>query len=242
METLAMFSAAQPNGFYRMSAHGTAELVTGVPMALMNGVFSITPEADHEEVAAFAASPNLESVAWSIQVRGEQPDPRIVRTAAAHGLEQRSTLPLMIKDLAEDDAEVSEGSTLRVRAVSGDDGDLYRTMLAAGFEGPADIFSAFTSSSIMDHVSMQGYIVESEGVPVATSFGVRVADQVGVFNIAVPPQHRRRGYGRAATAAVLRDAYLDGAHTAFLHASPMGVPLYEAMGFRMAEHWTVFSS
>ncbi|MFE1850444.1 hypothetical protein [Streptomyces sp. NPDC059489] len=41
-------------------------------------------------------------------------------------------------------------------------------------------------------------------------------------------------------AAVLSDAYRNGARTAFLHASPMGVPLYRAMGFRLAESWTVF--
>jgi ribosomal protein S18 acetylase RimI-like enzyme len=51
----------------------------------------------------------------------------------------------------------------------------------------------------MDHVSMRAYLVELEGVRVATSFGVLVDDLVGVFNIAVPPQYRRRGYGRAAT-------------------------------------------
>jgi len=58
-------------------------------------------------------------------------------------------------------------------------------------------------------------------------------------NISVPEHHRRRGYGRLATAAVLRDAYASGARTAFLHSSPMAVPLYEGMGFRTAGNWTV---
>jgi ribosomal protein S18 acetylase RimI-like enzyme len=241
MSALAMFAAVQPDGFHRTGTGGTSELVTGAPMPFLNGVFSTAREADAEEVAAFAASPKLESLAWSIQVRGERVDPRIASTAADHGLGQRSALPFMIKDLAEDDTKVLETDGLKVRGVSGNEGDLYRVVMAAGYEGPEEIFSVFASPSLMDHASMHGYLAEVEGVPVATSFGVLVDDLVGVFNIAVPPQYRRRGYGRAATAAVLRDAYAAGARTAFLHASPMGAPLYQAMGFRIAENWTLFA-
>jgi GNAT superfamily N-acetyltransferase len=146
-------------------------------------------------MAAFAASPRLESVAWSVQVRGEQVEDRIVAMAGDRGLHQRRVLPFMLKVL-----------------------------------------------DVMDHVSMRAYLVEVEGVPVATSFGVLVDDLVGVFNIAVPPPYRRRGYGRAATAAVLRAAYEEGARTAFLHASPLGAPLYQVMGFRRTENWTLFTA
>ena len=239
---LALFSAVQPGGFYRMGPHGTSELVTGAPIALLNGVFGTAPALDVDEVAAFAASPRLESVPWSIQVRGERVAPRIVDIAADHGLRQRSTLPFMVKDLAEEDAKLPDVETLRVRRISGREGDLYRSVMAAGYEGPPEIFSVFSTAPVMDHASMWGYLAEADGVPVATSFGILVDDLVGVFNIAVPPQHRRRGYGRAATAAVLRDAYRAEARTAFLHASPMGVPLYAAMGFRVAENWTLFTA
>lgn len=124
MTALAMFAAAQPGGYYRAGTNGTSELVTGAPMTFLNGVTSTARNADADEMAAFAASPRLESVAWSV----------------------------------------------------------------------------------------------------------------------VPPQYRRRGYGRAATAAVLRDAYEEGARTAFLHASPLGVPLYQVMGFRLTENWTLFTA
>jgi ribosomal protein S18 acetylase RimI-like enzyme len=148
----------------------------------------------------------------------------------------------MLKVLDASDLRESEADGLKVRRVLGDEGDLYRTVMATGYEGPEEMFSVFTARSVMDHVSMRAYLAEVEGVPVATSFGVLVDDLVGVFNIAVPPQYRRRGYGRAATAAVLRDAYEEGARTAFLHASPLGVPLYQAMGFRLTENWTLFTA
>ncbi|WP_399896122.1 GNAT family N-acetyltransferase [Streptomyces sp. BBFR51] len=211
-------------------------------MPLLNGVISTARATDADELAAFAASLKLAPVAWSVQVRGEQVEDRIVAMAGDHGLQQRMVLPFMLKELDAGDLRRSEADGVEVRRVLGDEGDLYRTVMAAGYEGPEEIFSVFTAPAVMDHVSMRAYLAEVEGVPVATSFGVLVDDLVGVFNIAVPPQHRRRGYGRAATAAVLRDAYELGARTAFLHASPLGVPLYEAMGFRLTENWTLFTA
>jgi GNAT superfamily N-acetyltransferase len=241
MTSLAMFVATQPGGFYRTGTHGTSELVTGAPMPFLNGVISTRHEADIEEVAAFAASSRLKAVSWSIQVRGERVDGQIASTAADHGFGQQTTLPFMIKELTERDAQVSDADPV-VRRVPGTEGDLYQRVMAAGYEGPVEIFAIFSSPAVMDHPSMRAYVVEVEGVPVATSFGILVNDLVGVFNIAVPPQFRRRGYGKAATAAILREAYAAGARTAFLHASSMGVPLYQAMGFRIAENWTVFTA
>ncbi|MFF4622805.1 GNAT family N-acetyltransferase [Nonomuraea jabiensis] len=241
MTALDMFAASQPGGFHKSGPGGTTELVTTAPMPLLNGIFSTARKADAEEVAAFASSPRLASVAWSVQVRGEEVDTRIVRTAADHGLLQRMTLPFMLRKLSGDDMRGSNPDGLVVRRISAGEGDLYRTTMAAGYEGPAEIFSVFSVPSLIEHPSMRAYLGEVESVPVATSFGVLVDDLVGVFNIAVPPSHRRHGYGRAATAAVLSDAYAAGARTAFLHASPMGAPLYQAMGFDLAEYWTIFA-
>ncbi|NBH07407.1 GNAT family N-acetyltransferase [Amycolatopsis sp. SID8362] len=235
--TMALFAETQPSGFHRDGPAGTAELVTGAPMPLLNGIISTAAEPDADEIAEFAGSPRLTSVAWSLQVRGGRVDDRIAATAAAHDLGQRTLLPFMLKDLE----SAVEPEAIAVREVSSVDSALYRTTMAAGYEGPAELFSVFAAPSVLDHLAMHGYVAEIDGTGVATSFGVLVDDMVGVFNIAVPPPFRRRGYGRAATAAVLRDAYALGARTAFLHASPLGVPLYEAMGFVHAENWSLFT-
>jgi len=240
LEALFLFTEAQPGGHFRRGVSGTSELITTAPVPFLNGVISTAREADAEEIAAFVASPRLRSVPWSVQVRGEQVDERIVSTAAEHGLRTRMEMPFMLKGIGEGDLRGFPADGVNVRRVMSDESALYRTTMAAGYEGPEEIFSVLAGRSLMEHVSMRAYVTEAEGVPVATSFGVQVDDLVGVFNIAVPPQHRRRGYGRATTAAVLSDAYKNGARTAFLHASPMGVPLYQAMGFRLAESWTVF--
>ncbi|MEV0718381.1 GNAT family N-acetyltransferase [Asanoa sp. NPDC050611] len=236
MRAMVLCAESLPGGFHRTAAHGTAELVTGLPVPTLNGVIQVGPALDPEEIAGFADSPRLTGLPWSLQVRGAAEADKIAAIAAAHKLDQRTTLPFMLKDLTGRD-EVN-GS---VRRVSGADRDLCRRALAAGFEAPEEIFEGFTVPALLDHPATRSYVVEVAGEVVATSFGVLVDDLVGVFNIAVPPEHRRRGYGRLATAAVLRDAYPAGAHTAFLHASPMGVPLYAAMGFHTAETWNILS-
>jgi ribosomal protein S18 acetylase RimI-like enzyme len=241
MKALAMFATAQPEGHYRAGTNGTSELVTGAAVPSLNGVISTSRNADVEEIAAFAASPNLESVPWSVQVRGEHVDDAIAAAVGELGLQQSTKVPFMVKELNSRDARDSEANGAKVRRILADEADLYRMTMAAGFEGPDEIFSIFARRSLLEHASMRAYITEAGGAPVATSFGVLVGDLVGVFNIAVPPQHRRHGYGRAATATVLRDAYEEGARTAFLHSSPLGVPLYQAMGFHLAEKWTHFT-
>ncbi|MEV4618757.1 GNAT family N-acetyltransferase [Asanoa sp. NPDC049573] len=234
LRAIGLCADALPGGFARTGPHGTTEIITGLPVPSLNGVFAVTGAADVAEVSAYAGSPRLATVPWSVQVRDDDAE-RFAPVAARHGLARRMPLPFMLAELTGPvDADPA------VRRVSGADGDLYRKALADGYEAPESIFDGFSGPALLDHPAMRAYVVEVAGTVVATSFGVLVGDQIGIFNIAVPPEHRRRGYGRAATAAVLRDGYAAGARHAFLHATELGEPLYESMGFRTAQTWAVF--
>lgn len=239
LASLLLFTAVQPSASFRRGDHGTVELISAVPVPTMNGVLTVRPEPDPEEVARFAAAPKPEALPWSIQIRGDRFDDRIVDTAAEHGLKEHTTLPFMLKTLTDADPSLPDAEAT-VRRLSSTDSALYQRSPAAGFEAPAETFTRLVSSAVMDHPAMRSFVVEAEGSPVATAFAILIGELVGVYNISVPEQHRRRGYGRLATAAVLRDAYAAGARTAFLHGSPMAVPLYEGMGFRTVDDWTVF--
>jgi ribosomal protein S18 acetylase RimI-like enzyme len=235
------FAAAQPDGSATEGPHDTWTLVTGAAMPFLNGVVSIAAHPDPEAIAALAASPRLGDLAWSVQVRSAPVHPWIAATAAEHGLRNELTLPFMLKALDEADRAVRAPAPdgIALRRIGGDEHDLYRAALAAGYQGPEEVFGVFTRRALLDHPSMRAYVAELDGAVVATSFGVLVDDHVGVFNVAVAPEHRRRGYGRAATAAVLRDACEAGARSAFLHASELGEPLYAEMGFATAERWVL---
>jgi predicted GNAT family acetyltransferase len=62
---------------------------------------------------------------------------------------------------------------------------------------------------------------------------------VGVFNVATPPEHRRKGYGARITAKAVASGFRHGAESAFLQASEMGFGVYEALGFRTVTTYVV---
>jgi len=79
-----------------------------------------------------------------------------------------------------------------------------------------------------------------DGRVVAISAGVHHEDTVGVYFVGVRTGHRRRGFGRAVTAHAI-DA-VPQAGLAVLQATPAGLNVYRAMGFRtVAEYryWNI---
>jgi GNAT superfamily N-acetyltransferase len=71
-----------------------------------------------------------------------------------------------------------------------------------------------------------------EGLPVATAF-IFLSDGVaGVYSIATVPSARGRGIGAYITAAPLLDAREKGYEVSILHATKMGFPVYERLGYR----------
>jgi GNAT superfamily N-acetyltransferase len=68
-----------------------------------------------------------------------------------------------------------------------------------------------------------------------------VEDTVVVWSMATSVPHRRRGYGSALLTGVLRDAARANASFAVLSSSTDGEPLYESMGYRVLEHWQLWS-
>jgi predicted GNAT family acetyltransferase len=108
---------------------------------------------------------------------------------------------------------------------------------AAGFDAPPDVFAPVMTERVLADAGTRAYVGEVDGEVVATAVGVTRAGTVGVFNVATLPAHRGRGYGAAITAQAARDGLGDGAEYAWLQSSPMGVRVYESIGFATLESW-----
>ncbi|MGW1530369.1 GNAT family N-acetyltransferase [Streptomyces sp. NPDC002159] len=244
---LRHIAAAEPRMRQEAGRDETWMVVTGSPAPSVNGVFCFarTPAPDQVELLADRAAKTAAAypypIPWSVQVRS-RPAEAIVRTAAAHGLTEQSWEPFMMRDLQSAPGAAPSASPLRVRAVSGSEADLYAATMAEGFQAPKEVFSALFTAAVLDAPGITAYLGEADGTCVATAMGILLDGHLGVFNISTAPAHRKRGYGARMTEHVMAQGRHHGAHTAYLRPSDMALPLYAALGFTVAEHWTYLSS
>jgi GNAT superfamily N-acetyltransferase len=147
-------------------------------------------------------------------------------------------MPIMAADLA----EVPRQPDSRMRKATAADADTVTDLLAEsyGFDREvAALAAAPLSAESMGGMSI--YLLEDEGVAVSTVTACRTDDLVSVWCMGTPAPFGRRGYGRALLAAVLQSAYDDGATLGVLGATPAGLPLYEATGWRTDETWDLYT-
>ncbi|WP_305785485.1 GNAT family N-acetyltransferase [Symbioplanes lichenis] len=233
-DAIGVLAAASPTGFAESGAHGTELLVSGAPMAGLNGVFTRARSADPAELARLAARLPATGLPWSIQVRGEA-EPAVVALGEKYELHPSREVPLMIATEVE---ARPKATGVTVRRVTSAEQRLYAGTLAAGFGAPREPFDTLMSGPVLDAPGATAYLAEAAGEPVATAYSLRTGPFAGIFNIAVPPAHRGQGYGRLITEVAVREAFAAGVTVAYLQPSKMGLALYRSMGFTTIEHWT----
>lgn len=128
-----------------------------------------------------------------------------------------------------------------MREVPGSEHEVFAAALMSGFGMPREIGEIFARPAMLDVPDMTAFVLDVDGEAVATGFNIVVGDWVGMYNGSVAPQHRRKGYYRALVAARLRHAVAAGARRAFTQNTPMSRPLYESLGFELAETWNYLS-
>ncbi|GGO32539.1 GNAT family N-acetyltransferase [Micromonospora parathelypteridis] len=239
-DAIEVLCGVTPKGWY--AERGTVRAaVTHAGVATLNVAYDTTLEPDLGSLDELAFEVGRQTAHWSIMVRGEV-NAGVVDLAARHGLLKRSDLPLLACAAGEIVFRADTAQRELVRQVGAAEADLYTETLAGGFEAPEDAFGPLMGGGVLDADPITGYLAELSGRPVGTGLGMRTAGVVGVFNIAVVPSARGRGLGRLVTEAVVRDGIAAGADAAYLHTSAMARPLYESMGFRLVESWTVFEA
>ena len=120
------------------------------------------------------------------------------------------------------------------RVASRADREAWARTFVVGYGFPPEWAPAFAGlfGGMDDHDEYRGYVAFVDGRPVATSTVLLTGDVAGLYDVAVLPEMRRRGIGAAVTLGPFHEARREGARTAILHASPLGLPVYERLGFR----------
>lgn len=237
-ETEARATQHIPGAYVREGAAGTRLVVWTIPDPKLN-VVRVDGGWDPREVEDFARELSSRGLPWGIQVRGDA-DPELAALGARYGRTGTSRTPLLRADAAAAlsalPAALPLGATVRV--TTGQNGDEFAAMLAAGFEIPEDVARLMASPGLLDAPGITGFLLDLHGEPVATGLNVLVNDRVGIYCASVLPGHRGNGYYRALLASSLAHAVARGAKHAVSTNTPMSRPLFESAGFRLATTWT----
>lgn len=114
-------------------------------------------------------------------------------------------------------------------------------VVAAGFGWVADDIASACRPAILRAPRWRGFVVRdgSRGASAAQLvFGDGGA--AGIYFVATREEARGRGFGAAVTAAAVNAALAEGATTVSLQASPMGLPIYERLGFARVSYYRTF--
>jgi N-acetylglutamate synthase len=235
--TWALLADTLTTGWARDVGRAVA-VVTGLPIHTLNGVWAVHPDtaiADIEsglDAVAASGRPHCLEVRESMREDG-------VGVAARRGLVAQPDIPLMA--IARP-AEVAAPDGLAIRQLEPAEANVHCEVAGPAFGAPAEIFAQMMTPGLLAHPALRAYVGEVAGEGVVTAVSVTLDDAVGIFNVATPPAHRRRGYGAAITARALADGLADGASFGWLQSSEAGYGVYEAMGFETVERFPLWVS
>jgi hypothetical protein len=198
-------------------------------------------------VEDFARELSEYGLPWTIRVRGEV-DRQLVKLAARYGMTATNALPLNLWHAESSIASPHRVTApevpgdARVREVSAADAGTLAAALAAGFEVPREVADLICPPALLDTPGVTGFVLDLHGEAVATGINIVVGDHVVMFAGSVPPPHRLNGFYRTLVTARLAHAVAHGARHAVVQNVPASRPLYESLGFRLAETWTYLGS
>lgn len=163
----------------------------------------------------------------------EPGDREVIAAVTAAGFRELRTEPAMLLAPIRDDWQIP--AELEVVALS-DQAGIEAYVAADGEEevrhSTREEQDRALAKAVMGMPGIRLLVGRIQGQPVARSMVVVSGEMAGVTNVYVAPSVRRRGLGAAVTAAAVRAGRELGATAACLEATPMGEPLYRAMGFR----------
>lgn len=222
----------------------------GVTFQMFNAAFLNAPvetAAEFERrIEAAAAHFAQRRLRWSFWLCEDWIPKSVRRKAGAifhrSGLYLSAEMPGMAAEHLRGGAVREPGFELR-QAFSGVGLRDFRQIGALCFHVPPAWFGEVFDDEMARRPGFLAWVAYQNGVPMGTAAAVVAAGVTGLYNIAVLPEYRGRGYGsaitRLATEAAMRR---DGGSGVILQASAQGLRMYERMGFRTVTRVLVYNS
>lgn len=221
-----------------LEGDGWSAGVSGIAIELFNGgiVFKNRTEAVDETIAAFEAA----NCPGTIKLFGAG------QAVAGHlinkGWVPRSTSPLMMwkPDNSLDSFTLRDGLTVeRLPSTHESRKILWDIFVICYGEAPDLMRDTFMNVFVV-HPDDFTYALKKEGEIVSIVTAVAQGDYVGIWSMATPPDHQKKGYGGELLKYVMKKHAELGAKDFALVATEAGKVLYDKLGWQTIEHYTSY--
>ena len=182
---------------------------------------------------------------FSVWIRGDQSgDQDLSAAVAAAGLQLVYAMPEMALEAPADEPPLPSGAELRQISEAGQAEDYWRIATAsyASLGFPAEVFAGYSNHAGLLAENVAAFVAYLDGEPVSIAMTIVSHGVAGIYWVGSLEQARGKGFGRAVTAAATNAGFALGAQVASLQASPMGKPIYEAMGYETVFDYRLFMS
>lgn len=218
---------------------GVLITATRLPDETLNVAFAPGPVTDPEAALDWFAAWFIErGLRPGIELRvGEQP--ALERLLAERGFTVVVRRPAMVR--APIDLPPVEAPRVVVAEVGSDD-DLaaFQAVQADVFGMTPDVAAALLPRRAVETPGIRFFLARHDGVACGTSAVSVSRYGAGIVGVATLRAYRRRGIGRAVTAAAVRWGAAAGTELAWLYPTDMARPLYEHLGFGVLDETQVW--
>lgn len=205
-------------------------VATGLEAAFFNCAYATGPVRDPDAVVRDAIAFMAEQrVPWLLWVR-EGVDDELLAAGRRAGLTDAGGPPAMA--LASIGPSPEPPAELEIEVINTPAGiAIFRELSAQAFEMPIDFTTRLFSEATFADPGIGAVLGTVAGEPVSVAQMCVTGTTAGIYMVATPAEHRRRGYGAAVTWAAISEGARRGCDHAILQASELGAPVYRAMGF-----------
>jgi len=171
---------------------------------------------------------------FSLWTRGGLPEDRdLVEVARKEGLHPFFEMPEMVMESRAEETSLPAGVELRRLDDSERAADYWRvakqSYVSVGF--PPEVFDHYDNHSGLVADNAVAFLAYRGPEPLAIAMTIVTDGVAGIYWVGTTEGARGQGLGRALTAAAVNAGFDLGADLTSLQASPMGEPVYRAMGF-----------
>ena len=182
---------------------------------------------------------------FSVWVRGGQTeDHDLIAAAEVAGFQLVYEMPEMTLAEKLEPPELPPGAELRRLTEIEQASDFWRVAIASysdiGF--PPEVFAGYTNHTGLLAENVVAFLALLDNDPVGIAMTMVSHGVAGIYWVGSLEQARGKGIGRAVTVAATNAGFDLGADIASLQASPMGKPIYEAMGYETAFEYQMLMS